>query len=391
MNTNVGRVFAVDSDADKKRYRDVTHNRGFSVLLRMDFSDQFPVLDNYTYLNTANSGILSRDQVAWRTAHDQEFLSTGSLFRLKKDEFLQSGRDTIAAFFNSHAGRTYLVPNFSHGFNIFLEGLGGLKRFLLLREDYPSINYPVESRGHKCAYVQVDALLEQNMRESINRFNPEVLAFSLVQYASGIKIDLDFVRQLRSEYPDLLIVADGTQFCGTAAFDFEQSGIDVLIASGYKWLLGGYGNGFVMLTENAAEKLYTNEKKATLPSEGFLKDRNALSLYFEPGHLDTLSFGTLFNGIRYLQQQGMVNIETKINQLTSKARQAFIDRNLLSAAVKERQSYSTIFNLMLSPVKIKELQDSGIIFSSRGAGIRVSFHFYNTEGELEKLLRGIDG
>jgi selenocysteine lyase/cysteine desulfurase len=356
----------------------------------MDFSDQFPVLDSYTYLNTANSGILSHSLSAWRNAHDQEFLLTGSLFRLKREEFLQTGRNAIASFFNSHATRTYLVPNFSHGFNVLLEGLGGPKRFVLLKEDYPSVNYPVESRGHQCAYVQIDEQLEQNILEVIRRFNPDVLALSLVQYTNGIKIDLDFLKQLKVDYPDLLIIADGTQFCGTAPFDFENSGIDVLISSGYKWLLGGYGNGFVLITEKAADKLYMNEKRVALPTEGFLTGRNTLSLYFEPGHLDTLNFGTLFNAIAYLQEQGMENIEYKISQLTSKARQAFIDRDLLSATVKKRKNHSAIFNLMLPSAKITELQANDIIFTSRGAGIRVSFHFYNSENDLDTLLNLID-
>jgi selenocysteine lyase/cysteine desulfurase len=356
----------------------------------MDFSDQFPVLGSYTYLNTANSGILSRSLFAWRNAHDQEFLLTGSLFRLKREGFLQAGRNTIADFFNAHASRTYLVPNFSHGFNVLLEGLGGPKRFLLLKEDYPSINYPVESRGHQCAYAELDEQLEKNILEAIRRFNPDVLALSLVQYINGIKIDLDFLKQLKVDYPELLIVADGTQFCGTAAFNFENSGIDVLISSGYKWLLGGYGNGVVLLTEKAAEQLYMNEKRVALPTEGFLTGRNTLSLYFEPGHLDTLNFGTLFNAIAYLQEQGMKNIENKINQLTSKARQAFIDRDLLSPTVRNRKNHSALFNLMLPSAKIAELQANDIIFTSRGAGIRVSFHFYNSENDLDKLLSVID-
>lgn len=315
----------------------------------------------------------------------------GSQFRLNKDEFIDNGRNAIAGFFNSHADLTYLVPNFSHGFNVLLEGLGGPKRFLLLKEDYPSINYPVESRGHPCAYVQIDEQLEQHIVETIERFKPEVFALSLVQYSNGIKIDLDFLKQLKVSYPELLIVADGTQFCGTALFDFEQSGIDVLIASGYKWLLGGYGNGFVLLTAKAADKLYKTEKRATLPAEGFLKDRNTLSLYFEPGHLDTLNFGTLFNAVSYLQKQGMENVEYKISQLSLKARQAFTDRDLLSVAVKSRNRHSSIFNLMLPPHVITKLQDNGIIFTSRGGGVRISFHFYNSEQDLDKLLKVIDG
>lgn len=365
-------------------------NKTIFIFTSMNFSDQFPVLDSYTYLNTANSGILSRDITAWRNAHDLDFLLTGSIFRLKRDEILQAGRETIAGFFNGRIAHTYLVPNFSHGFNVFLEGLDGPKRFVLFQEDYPSINYPVESRGHQCTYVKVDEFLEHNIHDIIERANPEVLAFSIVQYSSGIKIDLDFVKQLKVQYPELLIVADGTQFCGTASFNFEQSGIDVLISSGYKWLLGGYGNGFVMLTEQAAEKLYINEKKAALPTEGFLKDRNTLSLYFEPGHLDTLSFSTLFNSITYLQKQGIDNIENKISQLSLRAKQAFADRDLLAPAAKNRGNNSSIFNLMLPSLKIKELQDNDIIFTHRGAGVRVSFHFYNSESDLDKLLHIID-
>jgi selenocysteine lyase/cysteine desulfurase len=357
----------------------------------MKFSDQFPMLDSYTYLNTANSGILSRDLLAWRNAHDQEFLLKGSLFRLKRDEFLRSGRHTIARFFNADAGHTYLVPNFSFGFNVFLEGLNGQQRFLLLKEDYPSVNYPVVSRGHHCAYVQIDEQLEQNILETIGRFNPDVLALSIVQYTNGIKIDLDFLKQLKITYPDLMIVADGTQFCGTSPFDFARSGIDVMIASGYKWILGGYGNGFVLLTEKVAGKLYTNEKRHALPGEGFLKGRNTLSLYFEPGHLDTLNFGTLFNAVTYLQELGTEEIEREISVLTRKAIQAFTDRDLLSKVVINRKGHSSIYNINLPAEMTGKLLESGIVTTSRGPGVRVSFHFYNSERDLEKLLEVIDG
>jgi len=356
----------------------------------MDFLNEFPVLKKYTYLNTANSGILSRELSEWRTAHDQNFLLTGSLFRLKRDEFLQNGREIIATFLNGRANHTYLVPNFSFGFNVLLDGLDSPKRFVLLKDDYPSINYPVESRGHQCAYVQIDETLEQNILNAIDYFNPEVVALSLVQYSNGIKIDFDFLKQLKIDHPELLIIADGTQFCGTANFDFQTSGIDVLISSGYKWLLGGYGNGFVLLSEEAAEKLYMKEKKNALPSEGFLKHRNTLSLFFEPGHLDTLNFGTLFKAIAYLQEQGIENIEKKINQLTLKARQAFTERELLSTAVKNRKKHSSIFNLNLPFDIIKKLQDNDIVITFRGAGARVSFHFYNSEDDLNKILQVID-
>ncbi|MEP6626560.1 MAG: hypothetical protein ABJA32_01205 [Ginsengibacter sp.] len=50
---------------------------------------------------------------------------------------------------------------------------------------------------------------------------------------------------MKDLYPNPLIVADGTQFCGTGDFNFRKLGIDVVIASAYKWMSVRYGNGFV--------------------------------------------------------------------------------------------------------------------------------------------------
>ena len=47
----------------------------------------------------------------------------------------------------------------------------------------------------------------------------------------------------------MLIIADATQFCGTAPFNFNESAIDILGGSGYKWLLGGYGNGYILFKD----------------------------------------------------------------------------------------------------------------------------------------------
>ncbi len=356
----------------------------------MCFSDEFPVLGQYNYLNTANSGLLSRDIAVWRTNHDQEFIKTGSLFRLKENELIEYGRKLIASFFNAYKARIFLVPNFSHAFNIFINGLDKQKRFVLIKNDYPSITYSVQSRGHQCTFVEADEFLEQHILEAVKKSSPDILAISIVQYTDGMMIDFQFLKKLKFDYPELLIVADGTQFCGTLKFDFDNSGIDILISSGYKWLLGGYGNGFVIISPQAACKLYSKQKTVTLPAEDFLKGKDKLSLYFEPGHLDTLSFGTLFKALDYLNIQGVDNIQKKISGLSEQAKQAFAARGLLSDAIMNRQNHSSIFKLNLSDATITRLLDNKIIATSIGAGLRVSFHFYNSEDNLKNLLQLLD-
>lgn len=356
----------------------------------MSFTAEFPLLANCTYLNTAGSGILSSFITQWRKSHDEDFFLHGSDFRLQQREFLDDVRAHVARFFHSKVENTFLVQNLSIGFNTFLDGLSADHKFLLVASDYPSVNYPVESRGFSCDYAIADENFEQNILDKIKTFNPSVLAISLVQYATGIKIDLNFIKKIKENYPELLIVGDGTQFCGTTAFNFEESGLDVLISSGYKWMLAGYGNGFVMIKDAVVPHLYQERTAYPLPTESFLVNRSLLSLCFEPGHLDTLNFGTLKQSILFFESIGTDIIEKKIQSISELAKKALTDRGLLTKAVAERNTHSTIFNIPNSIELTSKLQQANIIVSPRGSGMRLSFHFFNTESDLEKLLSVLD-
>jgi len=135
-----------------------------------------------------------------------------------------------------------------------LEGLKPKAKVLLLENDYPSVNWPFESRDFDVSYVRIDADVEHRIQETIVTKNIEVLALSLVQWLDGFLMDIDFLKELKKDYPNLIIIADGTQFCGTRNFDFTASGIDVLGASAYKWLLAGYGNGFMLFSDSVQER-----------------------------------------------------------------------------------------------------------------------------------------
>ena len=99
----------------------------------MNFKQQFPILNTCTYLNTASSGILSGTLADWRMNHDLDFFNTSGAFRNNQATFLQQIKQATADFFNAKAEHTFLVPNFSFGFNTFLQGLSSNHRFLLLQ------------------------------------------------------------------------------------------------------------------------------------------------------------------------------------------------------------------------------------------------------------------
>jgi selenocysteine lyase/cysteine desulfurase len=280
-----------------------------------------------------------------------------------------------------------LVPNFSFGFNTLMEGIDKSKKVLLLEGDYPSINWAVISREFEVCTAAIDENIELNIEEALRNHKPDVFAFSIVQYISGIKLSIDFLRNLKEKYPDTLFIADGTQYCGTEKFDFDASKLDVLIASSYKWLNGGYGNAFMLFQENMPEKV--SPKTCGFNSlQGKYKAHEGNFIgKFEPGHLDTLNFGSLKTALEYLKEIGMGLVEERISNLSELAKQQFSELGLLEEMVQKRSQHSSIFNIKGDTQLYDFLRNENILCSRRGQGIRLSFHYFNTEEELDFLIK----
>lgn len=356
----------------------------------MNFKNEFPLLGQTTYINTAASCLLSSSLLGWRREHDHWFMQSGSGFRLEQAAFLEGVKDTIAHFFKADRSHTFLVANFSSGFNVFLDGLDSRHRFLLLDNEFPAVYYPVQSRGFTCNYIAMGADLEERIIDGIRQHQPTIFAFSLVQYTNGVKLSQAFIQELKRLFPDLILVADGTQYCGTELLDFSASSMDVLIASGYKWMLGGYGNGFVFLKEAVVPQLYAEVGSRPLPQEPFLQHKGMLHMRFEPGHQDTLNFGSLQQSTLFLSETGYPFISDKIDLLTREAKAAFAERGLLDDFICERPVHSSIFRLNIDDELVQKILGANIVGTARGRGLRVSFHFYNELQDLEHLLAVID-
>ncbi|MEH6682403.1 MAG: aminotransferase class V-fold PLP-dependent enzyme [Sediminicola sp.] len=348
---------------------------------------QFPIFGQYTYVNTAASGLMYDDLLDWRQEHDLDFLIGGSNLKLKAQKMIGDTRETVGKFFSCNSENVALVPNFSIGLNMLLEGFDRQHRVLLLEGDYPSLNWPFESRGFPIVKIPVDANLEDRILQAVKNDGITVVALSIVQWLNGIKVDLEFLKGLKQQFPELIIIADGTQFCGTESFDFGASGIDIMGASAYKWLLGGYGNGFFMFKE--AIKQHFAVKTIGFNSSGLNAKDNDIPFVklLEPGHLDTYNFGSLKFSLDFLDRIGMDEITAQLQRLSTLAKAEFSKLGLLEEAVVARKDHSTIFNLKGGEKLLQQLAHEDVICSLRGDGIRVSFHFYNTEKDIHKIVK----
>lgn len=354
-----------------------------------NLKELYPVLQQSTYLNTAAHGLVSTTTVAFKASLNEEFLHTGSLFTDRRAAFINDTRAAVAQFIDADFKLMAMVPNFSFAFNTLLESVNRDKKFLLINNDYPSINAPVEARGYNCFYANLDQHLEENIYKACVAHRPDFLALSVIQYINGIKIDLDFLKELKVQFPNLIIIVDGTQFVGVEEFRFRESGIDILAASCYKWLNASGGNGFITFKEHIVDQIkpkFTNYNS----NEDFTNEPGSFMGHFEPGHLDILSFSGLKKAIDFTQEYGMDNIEKQIKELSAAAMKELSSRHMLEESVAGRKIHSSIFNIKGTTALIEKLENNSIIYSQRGSGLRVSFSYYNTMDDLNRLLNVID-
>lgn len=350
--------------------------------------NQFPILRQYIYVNTPVLGPFYDDLLEWRQEHDLDFLLKGSRMREKTLETISEARTAVANYFDCKRENVALLNNFSTGMNMLVEGLHMSERILLLENDYPSVEWPFESRGFAISYAKIGTNLEANIKEAVARDNISILALSVVQWQNGIKIDLDFLKDLKRDNPKLLIIADGTQFLGATDFSFEDSAFDIMGASAYKWLLAGYGSGFMLFKDNVQER-------CDLKTVGFNaanaipehKDKIRFARRFEPGHLACLNFGSLNFSLHFLEDIGRAKIAAQNEKLVLKAKSEFTELGLLKENVIARKDHSTIFNIKGDDTVFQHLIENGVVCAQRGDGIRFGFHFYNTEKDIDAIVR----
>ncbi|RZK62025.1 MAG: aminotransferase class V-fold PLP-dependent enzyme, partial [Pedobacter sp.] len=264
-------------------------------------------------------------------------------------------------------------------------------KYAILEDDYPSLNYAIQSRGFAFELIGVHkGNLEEHILKVIKNSKPDVLSLSIVQYISGLKIDLAFIKQLKQDNPNLIIIGDATQYLGTEPFDFIASGFDAVAGSGYKWLMAGFGNGYMMLSGELHSMLYTAARQRPGPKEPMLADKPIVDLYFEPGHQDTLSHGTLSQSVHFYKELNMNNIKEYLNELKDYAYQIFDERGWLLPVVKGSATKSLLINLQVPRETYPLLVEKGVRCFPRGSGIRIGLHLYNDKSDVDRLVTVLD-
>jgi selenocysteine lyase/cysteine desulfurase len=226
------------------------------------------------------------------------------------------------------------------------------------------------------------------------------VAISHVEYSNGFRQNLRILSEIAHEHGAYLIV-DAIQSVGTMHVDVKRDDVDFLTASCYKWLLSPPGAGYLYVKEGLIEKFepplvgWASVDQKIFETADFwdiwnLKLSKTASR-FEAGTPSRLCQVGAKVAMKMLLDFGIENVKGRILKLTDQLIDSVKELNLQLQTPEEEQYRSGIVNFKINePQNVAlKLGRKGIVVSARANGIRVSPHFYNTEEEIERLVKGI--
>ncbi|MFP3985280.1 MAG: aminotransferase class V-fold PLP-dependent enzyme [Candidatus Bathyarchaeia archaeon] len=359
---------------------------------------KFPVTESKVFLNHSAYSPLPQPVVDIMKKYNED------LCRFEIDETKYSlGQEFFAKLIDSEKNEIALVQNTSTGLNIVANMLEYPRKSNIVTTDleYPSVVYPwlKKSLGVEVRYVKnVDGkILVEDVEKAVDDKTVAV-AISHVGYVNGFKHDLKMLAEIAHSHGAFLVV-DAIQSLGAIPVDVQRDDVDFLTASCYKWLLGPAGAGYLYVRPELIQKLeppflgWASVKPEVFETVEFWDiwrlQLSETASRFEVGSPSFISFVGAAAAIQLLLDVGIEDIQSRILRLTDLLMESVENLGFQLTTPENKDNRSGIIHFLVDKAQKMEerLQSRGIVISARSKGLRVAPHFYNTEEEIECLVR----
>lgn len=276
------------------------------------------------------------------------------------------------------------IPNVASGVQMLARTFASVGEIALVEDDFPTLRSAWEIWPYKIANIPSapNGFIDLG---DIREAGAPLLAISHVQWHTGFMTDLHQLGALCRERDQLLIV-DASHSLGAYAIDVKAAGIDVLLATSYKWQLGGFGGALLYVSQKALDRFPVRLNWIWREPGGRLYTS---ARRFEYGHDRYHAIFRTAQGIRFLLGIGMEKIEERVRYLNGHLRRRLEESGVRLLSDYPEENRSALTFIPGDEQLLERLQANHIITSLRGNGIRLSLHFYNSEEEIEKLLEQV--
>lgn len=281
---------------------------------------------------------------------------------------------------------------------------------VLFKGEFPANVYPwlATAKQHHLNVVWLDSkdfdqdTLPTSFESVLRLHRPKLVAVSLVQFQSGLRMPVEDMQALCHKHHSLLFV-DAIQ--GLGAVDVDITSLDFVGGGSHKWMLGSEGAGFLICSEHGASHLSNVGHGWLSIPDPFSFFREGEVLHYDhpclasPKHLETsslnaLGYVILESSLDILMAHGIANTQLQISSYLNRLEEELVPLGFQSTRSRTPNRRSGILSVKPPPSMpveswVERMAHEGVILASPCGLLRFSPHFFNDLNEIPELIRSI--
>ncbi|MDF1538147.1 MAG: aminotransferase class V-fold PLP-dependent enzyme [Candidatus Thorarchaeota archaeon] len=357
----------------------------------------FPTLADMTYLNNAATGIPPQVTIAAMKEYlDNKIKAKGSFE--KTLESFKEIKSNLANLLGGESANYGFAPNTSGGLNIFAHGIDYPRgsNIVICDLEFPA-NYIPWQNAARMYGVELRVVESEKGLVSHDSFvekideNTRVVAVSMVQFASGFRVDISRLAKAAHE-KGAYLVADIIQAAGWQDIDLPKMDVDFAAAQAAKWLIGPIGAGFVYVKKEMIPEInsrFLGWWSVENMNEFGYSERTPASdaSKFEAGSPAMIAYVGFKESLKVLLEIPSQDRERAALDNADYLRQRLAEIGVEYYEFPDENRSATV---SCTPDNVEELNKdlykNNILCSVRNGRLRVSPHYYNSREEIDRLI-----
>jgi cysteine desulfurase/selenocysteine lyase len=356
----------------------------------------FPVTERIAYLNCAATGAIPRQVADAASGFYRDVLAWGDAPWEEWVRRRERARSLVARLINAEPEEIGLTTNTSQGMNLIVDALEGRGDIVSCELEFPVSTLPWMHRGISINLVKArDGELQVEEIEGAMTDRTGVICLSHVQFSNGFRAPLAEIGAAKGRHR---FVVNAAQSAGVFRIDVKRMKIDALCSTGHKWLLAGYGSGFVYLSREVLDETRARSASWMSVHHPFAMRNDALDLRrdaaarAETGCPHFAGIFALEAAVEYHLNVGSERIERRALELNRRLTERLIESGweVLSPLRDESVRSAETLVVCADPARVvHHLHERHIAVTQKPEGIRVATHFFNDESDIERLIAAL--
>ena len=305
-------------------------------------------------------------------------------------------RARVASFINAEPDEIGLTTNTSSGMNLIIDALESHGEVISNDLEFPVSTIPWMHRRIPVHIVRSNAgIVEPGELKKKMDVRTGVISISYIQFSNGFRSNMDELADIKSKHA---LVVNASQAAGAFEIDVKRMKIDALCSTGHKWMLSGYGSGFVYISRELQERsrprsigwLSVQDPYSMRNDEVHL--RNDASARAELGCPNFAGMFGLGASVELMQSVGIKEIEQRVldlnRYLTDRLGEAGW-KVLSPLADESHRSGETLVEVDSPAEVVASLAAKKVLVTEKPQGIRVATDFFNNEDDVDKLIEAL--